>query len=81
MRKRFRKYLVMLLCISFLCPYFMTILQQGARMLVTRAASVPIKGVCTANELNIRSGPGTDYPQVKSGGKNVVLTKGQLIGL
>ena len=50
-------------------------------MLVTRAASVPIKGVCTANELNIRSGPGTDYPQVKSGGKNVVLTKGQEVSI
>lgn len=80
MQKRFRKYLVMFLCVSFLCPYFMTILQQGARSLVS-AAAIPTKGVCTANELNVRSGPGTDYAQVKAGGKYVVLSKGQEVSI
>lgn len=80
MRKgRFRTYLAALLCASMMCPYFMTILQQGVRVLMVQAEEIPVEGECTANELNVRSGPGTDYAQVKSGGQNVVLTKGQKV--
>ena len=39
------------------------------------AAPIPVKGVCTANELNIRSGPGTNYEQVKVKGIGAFLTK------
>lgn len=72
----YRRYLVMLLCAALLCPYFITILKEGAEFYVS-AAEIPAAGICTANELNLRSGPGTSYDRVTAGGKSVVLTKNQ----
>ncbi len=75
--KKKHRYLVAILCMALLCPYIMTVLAEGAGMLFASAAPIPVKGVCTANELNIRSGPGTNYEQVKVNGVGAYLTKNQ----
>lgn len=72
----YRRYLVMLLCIALLCPYLAA---MGNGTLAVLAAPQPVAGVCTANELYIRTGPGTDYDRVSAGSKQVVLTKDQKV--
>lgn len=65
-----------MLVIALLFPYMMTILHEGAIQLAM-AAEIPVKGVCTANELNIRIGPGTEYELVKVNGERAYLVKEQ----
>ena len=73
---KYRRYLAALLCAAILCPYIAMLLERGGG-LSAMAAPIPVKGVCTANELNIRSGPGTNYEQVKVKGIGAFLTKNQ----
>ena len=49
---KYRRYLAALLCAAILCPYIAMLLERGGG-LSAMAAPIPVKGVCTANELNI----------------------------
>lgn len=69
MRYKYKKLLMVLLCFSMIFPQILLPLEN--RVI---AASI---GKCTANSLNIRSGPGTNYSKVLVDGAEAFLTKDQ----
>jgi len=61
---------------------FILAFSMAMRFLVPlNAAYGATKGVCTANILMVRTGPGTDYPTVKVSGEDASLTKNQVVDI
>lgn len=71
MKLKYKRLLMIILCIALVIPQIMI----SNRVVVQGSSS----GVCTANTLNIRTGPGTEYDKVTVDGMEAFLTKNQVV--
>lgn len=79
MKKKTVKYIAAMLCAALIAPSSIGAIGDIGTIVRVNAAEIPVEGICTANELNLRSGAGTEFDQIKFGGKNAVLVKDQKV--